>query len=108
MKLTLFQALIAMIVSGLIVFSLRAFPFVLFSKREPPKLFRFIQRYIPPMMMAVLLVYCLKDVQFTRPPFSLPEIAALAFTVIAHVWKGNSMISIFGGTALFMVLSRIF
>lgn len=107
MNLTLIQAIIATFVSAAVIFALRAFPFVLFSKREPPKVLRFIEKYIPPMVMAVLLVYCFKGVNFMSKPFGIPEIVALSFTVVIHLWKKNSMISIFGGTIIFMILSRI-
>jgi len=38
-----------------------------------------------------------------RPPRSL----ALGATAILHVWKRNAMVSIFGGTLLYMALSRL-
>lgn len=107
MKLTLVQALMAVFVSAVIIFLLRAFPFVLFSKREPPAILRFIEKYIPPMVMAVLLVYCFKDVNFMARPFGIAEVVSLAVTVGLHLWKNNSMLSIFGGTILYMVLSRV-
>jgi branched-subunit amino acid transport protein AzlD len=59
------------------------------------------------MVMAVLLIYCLKDVTFFSTPFAIPHLVALLFTIIVHFWKSNSMLSIFGGTALFMILSRV-
>jgi branched-subunit amino acid transport protein AzlD len=40
-------------------------------------------------------------------PYGVPELVALAVTIGAHLWKGNPMLSIFGGTAVFMVLSRV-
>lgn len=105
--ISLNAALVATVVSGLIIFATRAFPFVVFSKKEPPRILRFIEKYIPPMIMAILLVYCLKDVQFTNVSSSVPTLVALAVTVILHLWRHNSLISIFGGTALYMVLMRV-
>lgn len=107
MALTLNQILIATIISAAVIFATRAFPFVLFSKKDPPQIIRFIEKYIPPMVMAVLLVYCFKDVNFTANPFGLSEILALYVTVMLHLWKSNSMISIFGGTIIYMVLIRL-
>lgn len=105
--ISLNAALIATAVSALIIFATRAFPFVVFSKREPPRILRFIEKYIPPMIMAILLVYCLKDVQFTAAASFVPSLAALAVTVVLHLWRHNPMVSIFGGTILYMVLIRI-
>ena len=107
MELTLSQALIATLVSALIIFFTRAFPFLLFSNREPPKILRFIEKYIPPMIMAILLVYCFKDVNCSDKPFGLPHIIGLTVTVITYLWKNNSMVSIFGGTIIFMILKNL-
>lgn len=107
MALTLNQILIATLISAAVIFATRAFPFVLFSKKDPPAIIRFIEKYIPPMVMAVLLVYCFKDVNFASNPFGLNEIIALYITVMLHLWKGNSMISIFGGTIVYMILVRL-
>ena len=107
MALTLNNALIATLIAALVIFTTRLFPFALFSKREPPPLLRFIEKYIPPMIMAILLIYCLKDVNFTIRPFGLPQLIALLITVVSYLWKGNSMVSIFGGTIVFMILQKL-
>lgn len=101
------QALVAVGLSAVIIFLTRAFPFILFSKREPPTVLRFIEKYIPPMIMGVLVVYSLKDVKFTAVPYGVPHIISIAVTAVLHLWKKNSMVSIFGGTILFMILSRV-
>ena len=41
-------------------------------------------------------------------PWGAPQFIAIAATVGLHLWRRNSMVSIFGGTVLFMLLSRIF
>lgn len=107
MSLSLNAALATTVIAALVIFATRLFPFALFSKREPPPLFRFIEKYIPPMIMAILLIYCLKDVNFTIRPFGLPQIIALFITVVSYLWKGNSMVSIFGGTIAFMILQKL-
>ena len=58
------------------------------------------------MIMAILLIYCLKDVDFATRPFGLPQLIALLVTVVSYLWKGNSMVSIFGGTIVFMLLQN--
>ena len=76
--LTLKAALIATLISALVVFLTRAFPFIVFSYRDPPRVISFIEKYIPPMIMAVLVVYCFKDVEFASRPWGLPSIIASA------------------------------
>lgn len=107
MELSLIQALLATGVSALVIFGTRAFPFLLFSNREPPNVLRFIEKYIPPMIMAILLIYCFKDVNFSAKPFGLPQIIGLTVTVVTYLWKNNSMVSIFGGTIIFMILKNL-
>lgn len=107
MRLTLLQAIIATLASAILMFLLRAFPFMLFSKRKPPKLLSFIEQYIPAMVIGVLIVYCLIDpkyMSFTSSPWSIPALAGVISTAALHLWKKNSMISIFGGTIIYMVL----
>lgn len=107
MSLPLNAALLATLVAALVIFATRLFPFALFSRREPPPILRFVEKYIPPMIMAILLVYCLKDVDFLHRPFGLPQLVALAVTSITHIWKANAMVSIFGGTIVFMILRNL-
>lgn len=59
------------------------------------------------MAMAVLLFYCLKDISFESPDNFIPSIAALSFTVIIHLLKRNFMLSVFGGTFIYMILIHI-
>mgnify|MGYP002711626543 FL=1 len=110
MRLTLSEALIATLVTAALMYLLRAFPFILFSRKKPPKVLSFIEKYIPAMVIGVLIVYCLTDpkyMTFSSSPWGIPAIAGVLLTIILHLWKGNSMISIFGGTILFMVLERL-
>ncbi len=110
MRLTLFQATIATLISAVMIFLLRALPFILFSKRKPPKIISFIEKYIPAMVIGVLIIYCLVDpkyISFNESPYGIPAFVAVASAVILHLWKGNSMISIFGSTIIFMVLERV-
>ncbi len=106
MNYNLIVALTIILTTVLLIFY-RSFPFFVFSKREVPAALKFIEKLLPPMIIAVLLVYCLKDIQFTASPYGLPHSIAIAFVALIHLWKKNSMLSIFGGTILFMVLSRL-
>jgi branched-subunit amino acid transport protein AzlD len=41
------------------------------------------------------------------PALSIPVLAASAFTALAHLWKRNALLSIIGGVAVYMLLSRL-
>lgn len=83
----------------------RWLPFLLFpEKREPPKVIEDLSRLLPPAMMGLLVVYCLRNVAWLAPPHGAPKLlAVLAVAVLHRVW-GNVLVSIAGGTALYMFL----
>ncbi len=88
-------------------FITRALPFVFFSSREPPKLLSTIEKNLPPMILMLLLIYCLKDVQWLLYPYGAPELLTIASVTALHVWKRNAMLSIFSGTGLYMLLIQL-
>ena len=75
--------------------------------KEPPPLVKFIERYIPSMIIAILLVYCFKDINFAVFPHGIPAFAGLLFAVLVNLAVKNSMVSIFGATAIYMILSAV-
>ena len=101
------KAVVVSILIGLIVFTERLFPFAIFSKRQPGKLIHIFERYIPPVVMVGLLFYSLRDVRLTLLVQWVPQISALTFTIATYLWKKNSLISIFGGTIIYMILIRV-
>ena len=100
------KAVIVSLLIGLIVFCERLFPFAVFSKRKPGKLIHIFERYIPPIVMLGLLIYNLRDVRFSSLAQWIPQIAAITFTIVTYLWKKNSLLSIFGGTIIYMILIR--
>lgn len=83
----------------------RFIPFLLFRRREKlPDTVLYLGGALPHASMAMLLVYCLKDVSLLAAPHGLPEGLALAFTAGVHLWRNNLLASIAGGTVFYMVL----
>lgn len=106
-SISISQAVFYSLCFALVIFLTRLFPFALFSKRKPPVFLSFAAHYMPPMVMAVLIVYCLRTVPFFEKPFGIPHICGIVITVILHAWKKNAMISITGATIVFMLLSYV-
>ena len=80
-------------------------PFLLFPEgKEPPDIIRYLGNVLPPVMMGLLVVYCLKDVHILTNPYGLPELISIAFIVVLHLWRKNVLLSIGCGTALYMLL----
>lgn len=83
-------------------FITRALPFWLFRDQQHPVVL-FLGRYLPPAVMTLLVMYCLKGVQWTSGNYGLPELASLAVVISAHLLFKNALISIFSGTAVYML-----
>ncbi len=98
------EAILAM---GLVTLLCRATPFIFFMKRKPPAVLDFVQRYIPPMIMTILVLNSFKALRFDRSPFGLPEIVSALAVAALQLWRRNALISIVGGTGLYMLLLRL-
>lgn len=94
---------IAMISLGTII--TRFLPFILFpAGRQTPKYVQFLGKVLPPAALGLLVVYCLKDVNFLSGNHGLPEIISMALVTALHFWKKNTLLSIAAGTVCYMVL----
>lgn len=95
-------------VSALCTFFLRALPFLAFggSQKMPDWLDR-LGKTLPSAIMAVLIVYCLKDVGDDVIQIGLPKAAAVAIVALTYKWKHNTLVSIAVGTAGYMILLRL-
>lgn len=92
-------------VSAAVTIALRFLPFVIFSgKKKTPKVITYLSKYLPYAIMAMLVVYCLKSVNILAAPFGLPELIGVTVVVLLHIWRRNTLISIAGGTVLYMLL----
>ena len=58
----------------------------------------------PFAVIGMLVVYCLKEVSLINRPYGLPELLGCAATAALHLWKHNNLISIGGGTVIYMIL----
>lgn len=101
------QVVIATLVCAAVTFATRVFPFVFFSRWRMPESILFIQRYIPPMTMVILVIYSVKDLDWANITMGGVTIISVLVTALLHIWRGNALISIFSGTALYMVLIRL-
>lgn len=82
----------------------RFVPFLIFRGKTTPRYIQYLSKVLPPAVFGMLVIYCLKDVQFTSGHFGLPELIGIAVTALLHVWKRQMLISILGGTVAYMLL----
>ncbi|MBQ8604849.1 MAG: AzlD domain-containing protein [Oscillospiraceae bacterium] len=89
-------------------FFTRVFPFLLFSKSDKlPGFIQYLGKYLPPCVMAVLVVYCIKGINFASLAGFMPMLISVVAVVLLHLWKRNNIISIAGGTVLYMILVQV-
>lgn len=99
------RTLIMILVAALCTFATRVAPFLLFNGKKPiPPIVRYLGEALPPAVIALLVVYCLKNVQWIAGSHGIPELLCIAVTALLHVWKRNNLLSIGVGTALYMFL----
>lgn len=95
----------SIIVIALVTYLVRLLPFIIFGgKRQTPEWITYLGRFLPPAVMGMLIVYSVKDTAFLHLNTSFPVIVAICATILIHVWKRNNLISILGGTGLYMLL----
>lgn len=82
----------------------RFLPFLVFRGKQTPKYIQYLSTVLPSAVFGMLVVYCLKDVQFADGHHGVPELIGVVCTVLLHLWKRQMMVSIFGGTAVYMLL----
>ena len=129
MKTSFAEAMGIVLAMGAVILFCRAFPFLFFSRvrsaqsKGTKTFLDFVERITPPAVMTVLTFNALgpsiKNLAFDFASFlsssplstewsgSLAIVIAAILTALIHLWKRNALISIFGGTASFMILQRV-
>lgn len=107
MVLTPTQSIAIIAVCAICTYLERAFPFLIFRGKEVPEIIRYLGRVLPMAIMATLVMYCLKGITFSSVAGFAPMLIASAVTALLHLWKRNTMLSIFGGTVCYMVLVQM-
>lgn len=90
----------AVAVGWAVTYTLRAFPFILFSRssRELPKWVEKLGNVVSPVIIAALVVYSYSGLEWRLPR---PYLAGM-ITVTVHLWLRNPLVSIVAGTAAYM------
>ena len=115
------EALFLAIAMGAVILFCRAFPFLFFSRSNEADLahegsrkglrketiLNFVEKTVPPVAMTVLAFNALGGAFRDNLSDGLLVLIASVFTALVHLWKRNPLASIFGGTALYMILTRI-
>ena len=87
---------------------LRALPFLIFTKNRPmPEWLKRLGNALPMAIMAVLVVYCLKDIPAQPIKTGVPQLLGVAIVALTYRWKRNTLLSIALGTVGYMLLMHL-
>ena len=102
-------AVICIFVNGAATFLTRLAPFALFSgKRKMPERLKQMANVLPSAIIAVLVIYGISPQLATLSTDTISAVVALALTVLVHLWRSNTLLSMFVGTGTYMLLIHIF
>lgn len=96
------RALLLIAVMSAVTLLLRFLPFVLFAKGTPKPIL-YLGDVLPYSIMAMLVVYCLKNTSVQAAPHGIPEAVSVLAVVLLHKWRHNTLLSILGGTVCYML-----
>jgi len=103
--MTLTQQLLTIAAVSLGTIITRFLPFLIFPAGKPtPKYIQYLGKVLPSAVFGLLVVYCLKNVSLIVAPYGVPEAIALIVVIGLHLWKKQILLSIAGGTAVYMLL----
>lgn len=86
----------------------RFLPFLIFGEnRATPPIVVYLGKVLPFAIMGMLVIYCMKDVNFLAAPFGAPELICCAVVAVLHVWKRSPLLSIGVGTVGYMLLVQL-
>lgn len=102
------HALLIVLLCAGVTIALRVLPFACFGGGDGlPRWLASLGNRLPPAIMAALVVYCLKSAPFGALGDGARQLAAAAVVVALHLWKRSTLLSIAGGTAVYMILIRM-
>ena len=88
---------------------LRLLPFLIFSGAKPtPPYILYMGKILPSAIIAMLVVYCLKNIRLEGPYLIPTEIISGIAVILLHIWKRNSLLSIGAGTVINIILKMYF
>ena len=94
-------------VMAVVTMLLRFLPFILFDHGEQlPKWISYLGKVLPPAIMSMLLVYCLRNIKLVEGNHGLPELICVGVAMLMHFWKRNTLLSICVSTILYMIITQ--
>ena len=109
MIFTPMQSFITILIIVIVTFITRVIPFILFpDNKKTPKYINYLGAVLPYAAIGMLVIYCFKEISFTKTSFWLPEFISVFLILLLHKWKKSTLISIGGGTILYMLIVQFY
>lgn len=106
--MTTTQQIITIGIAVLVTVLTRFMPFIIFpAGKEMPQIIKYLGKVLPAAVFGFLVVFCLKNVEILSGSHGIPELIAVAVVVILHLWKRQMLLSILGGTVVYMLLVQL-
>ncbi len=97
--------IILIVVMAVVTVLLRFLPFLIFrGNKKTPEFISYLGKVLPFSIMGMLVVFCLKSVDFKGGTHGLPEIISILVIVLVHWWRKNTILSILLGTVCYVVI----
>ena len=104
MPVSVAKTVTVILVCAACTFLERLLPFLLFRKGKTPALVSYLGKVLPTAIMATLVIYCLRTTSFAAVNGFLPQGIGVAVTALLHLWKHNTLLSVLGGTVVYMCM----
>jgi branched-subunit amino acid transport protein AzlD len=86
----------------------RFLPFIVFpSGKSTPNYIQYLGKLLPSAVIGLLVIYCFKNVNILSGSHGIPEIIGVAVVALLHFWRRNMLLSIAGGTIVYMILVQL-
>ena len=90
-----FYMIMVIAVMAAVTILLRFLPFIVFDHGEQlPGWISYLGKVLPPAIMSMLLIYCLRNIDLAGGSHGIPELICVGVAMIIHNRKGNTLLSI--------------
>ncbi|PLS26337.1 branched-chain amino acid transporter permease [Bifidobacterium parmae] len=108
MTMTVLQGVITVAVVAAGTMLTRFLPFLVFPEsKQPPRLIEYFGKVLPYAMTGLLVVYSLRNTPILTGSHGVPELIACLAIVALHLWRRSMLLSIAGGTIVYMLLVQL-
>ncbi|HHU06955.1 MAG TPA: branched-chain amino acid transporter AzlD [Clostridiaceae bacterium] len=106
--MTVTERIITIAICAFATMFTRFLPFLVFPEKKPtPKYITYLGKALPSAIFAMLIVYCLRNVELVGGNNGIPEALAIIVTCALYFWRRQMLLPIAGGTISYMLLVQL-